>query len=72
MLKRVGKSSLNTNSSSQRVKKAKDRVDILPTKHNVWLKQVCSSVCVCVCVCVFNFAKEALVRPSAVPVYIYY
>lgn len=40
MLKR----SYNPYSSSQRVKKAenkaKERVDILPNKHNVWLKQV--------------------------------
>lgn len=48
MLKRGSKSSYNPYSTSQRVKKAelkgKDRLDILPNKHNVWLKQVCSSV----------------------------
>lgn len=64
MLKRVGKSSYNPYSSSQRVKKAeakgKDRLDILPNKHNVWLKQV-RLVCVCIlCLCV---ARESLVRP---------
>lgn len=45
MLKRGAKSSYNPYSTSQRVKKAeskgKDRLDILPNKHNVWLKQVC-------------------------------
>ncbi|XP_075943648.1 rho GTPase-activating protein 45 isoform X2 [Anarhichas minor] len=44
MLKRVGKSSYNPYASSQRVKKAeakgKDGLDILPNKHNVWLKQL--------------------------------
>nr|XP_046247237.1 rho GTPase-activating protein 45 isoform X2 [Scatophagus argus] len=44
MLKRAGKSSYNPYSTSQRVKKAeskgKDRLDILPNKHNVWLKQL--------------------------------
>ncbi|XP_063746821.1 rho GTPase-activating protein 45 isoform X2 [Eleginops maclovinus] len=44
MLKRVSKSSYNPYSTSQRVKKAeaksKDRLDILPNKHNVWLKQL--------------------------------
>ncbi|XP_054459243.1 rho GTPase-activating protein 45 isoform X2 [Anoplopoma fimbria] len=44
MLKRGSKSSYNPYSSSQRVKKAeaksKDRLDILPNKHNVWLKQL--------------------------------
>lgn len=49
MLKRGSKSSYNPYSTSQRVKKAeskgKDRLDILPNKHNVWLKQVCWSVC---------------------------
>lgn len=44
MLKRGGKNSYNPYSTSQRVKKAeskgKDRLDILPNKHNVWLKQV--------------------------------
>uniref|UniRef100_A0A8C4H4H3 Rho GTPase activating protein 45b n=1 Tax=Dicentrarchus labrax TaxID=13489 RepID=A0A8C4H4H3_DICLA len=42
-MKRV-KSSYNPYSTSQRVKKAeskgKDRLDILPNKHNVWLKQL--------------------------------
>lgn len=50
MLKRGAKSSYNPYSMSQRVKKGeskgKDRLDILPNKHNVWLKQVCLSVCV--------------------------
>ncbi|KAM9357989.1 rho GTPase-activating protein 45 isoform 2-T2 [Symphorus nematophorus] len=44
MLKRGGKSSYNPYSTSQRIKKAeskhKDRLDILPNKHNVWLKQL--------------------------------
>ncbi|XP_039984314.1 rho GTPase-activating protein 45 isoform X2 [Xiphias gladius] len=44
MLKRGGKSSYNPYSMSQRVKKAelkgKERLDILPNKHNVWLKQL--------------------------------
>ncbi|XP_071343545.1 rho GTPase-activating protein 45 isoform X2 [Trachinotus anak] len=40
MLKRGGKSSYNPYSTSQRVKKGKDRLDILPNKHNVWLKQL--------------------------------
>ncbi|XP_044056693.1 rho GTPase-activating protein 45 isoform X2 [Siniperca chuatsi] len=44
MLKRGAKSSYNPYSTSQRVKKAesqgKDRLDILPNKHNVWLKQL--------------------------------
>lgn len=44
MLKRGSKSSYNPYSTSQRVKKGeskgKDRLDILPNKHNVWLKQV--------------------------------
>ncbi|XP_022614985.1 rho GTPase-activating protein 45 isoform X2 [Seriola dumerili] len=44
MLKRGGKSSYNPYSTSQRVKKAeqkgKNRLDILPNKHNVWLKQL--------------------------------
>uniref|UniRef100_A0A3P9BWQ1 Rho GTPase activating protein 45 n=1 Tax=Maylandia zebra TaxID=106582 RepID=A0A3P9BWQ1_9CICH len=44
MLKRGGKNSYNPYSTSQRVKKAeskgKDRLDILPNKHNVWLKQL--------------------------------
>ena len=44
MLKRGSKSSYNPYSTSQRVKKAeakgKDRLDILPNKHSVWLKQV--------------------------------
>lgn len=48
MLKRGGKSSYNPYSTSQRVKKAelkgKDRLDILPSKHNIWLKQVGLSV----------------------------
>lgn len=48
MLKRGGKSSYNPYSASLRVKKAeskgKDRLDILPNKHSVWLKQVCWSV----------------------------
>lgn len=47
MLKRSGKSSYNPYSTGQRVKKAerkgKDRLDILPNKHSVWLKQVRSS-----------------------------
>lgn len=44
MLKRGGKSSYNPYSTGQRVKKEsreKDRLDILPNKHTVWLKQVC-------------------------------
>ncbi|XP_010777034.1 LOW QUALITY PROTEIN: minor histocompatibility protein HA-1 [Notothenia coriiceps] len=44
MLRRVGKGSYNPYSTSQRVKKAeaksKDRLDILPSKQNVWLKQL--------------------------------
>uniref|UniRef100_A0AAQ6IDR2 Rho GTPase activating protein 45b n=1 Tax=Anabas testudineus TaxID=64144 RepID=A0AAQ6IDR2_ANATE len=44
MLKRGGKNSYNPYSTSQRVKKAeskaKDRLDILPNKHNIWLKQL--------------------------------
>ncbi|XP_070687819.1 rho GTPase-activating protein 45 isoform X2 [Pempheris klunzingeri] len=44
MLKRGGKSSYNPYSTGQRVKKAeskgKNRLDILPNKHNVWLKQL--------------------------------
>lgn len=40
MLKRGGKSSYNPYSTGQRVKKTKDRLDILPNKHNIWLKQV--------------------------------
>ncbi|XP_070764391.1 rho GTPase-activating protein 45 isoform X2 [Enoplosus armatus] len=44
MLKRGAKSSYNPYSTSQRVKKAeskgKDRLDILPNKHNIWLKQL--------------------------------
>ncbi|XP_029285878.1 uncharacterized protein LOC115007239 isoform X2 [Cottoperca gobio] len=44
MLKRAGKGSYNPYSTSQRVKKAeskgKDRLDILPSKQNVWLKQL--------------------------------
>lgn len=40
-----GAKSYNPYSSSQRVKKTepkgKERLDILPNKHNVWLKQVC-------------------------------
>uniref|UniRef100_A0A671U486 Rho GTPase activating protein 45 n=1 Tax=Sparus aurata TaxID=8175 RepID=A0A671U486_SPAAU len=44
MLKRGSKSSYNPYSTSQRVKKGeskgKDRLDILPNKHNVWLKQL--------------------------------
>ncbi|XP_041861887.1 rho GTPase-activating protein 45 isoform X2 [Melanotaenia boesemani] len=44
MLKRGGKSSYNPYSTSQRVKKGeskgKDRLDILPNKHNIWLKQL--------------------------------
>ncbi|XP_029988146.1 rho GTPase-activating protein 45 isoform X2 [Sphaeramia orbicularis] len=44
MLKRGGKSSYNPYSTGQRVKKtdlkAKDRLDILPNKHSVWLKQL--------------------------------
>ncbi|XP_074523608.1 rho GTPase-activating protein 45 isoform X2 [Halichoeres trimaculatus] len=44
MLKRGAKSSYNPYSTSQRVKKGdskgKDRLDILPNKHNVWLKQL--------------------------------
>ncbi|XP_034385762.1 rho GTPase-activating protein 45 isoform X2 [Cyclopterus lumpus] len=46
MLKRGRKSSFDPYSSSQRVKKAetkvKDILDILPNKHNVWLKQLSS------------------------------
>ena len=49
MLKRDGKSSYNPYSTGQRVKKAqskgKDRLDILPNRHSVWLKQVCLSKC---------------------------
>lgn len=40
MLKRSGKSSYNPYSTGQRVKKGRDRLDILPNKHSVWLKQV--------------------------------
>uniref|UniRef100_A0A669E8K3 Rho GTPase activating protein 45 n=1 Tax=Oreochromis niloticus TaxID=8128 RepID=A0A669E8K3_ORENI len=44
MLKRGGKNSYNPYSTSQRVKKGeskgKDKLDILPNKHNVWLKQL--------------------------------
>ncbi|XP_017262799.1 rho GTPase-activating protein 45 isoform X2 [Kryptolebias marmoratus] len=44
MLKRGGKGSYNPYSTSQRVKKAeskgKDRLDILPNKHTIWLKQL--------------------------------
>lgn len=40
MLKRGGKSSYNPYSTGQRVKKGRDRLDILPNKHGVWLKQV--------------------------------
>lgn len=42
MLKRGGKSSYNPYSTTQRVKKPewKDRLDILPSRHSVWLKQV--------------------------------
>ncbi|AWP11181.1 putative minor histocompatibility protein HA-1 [Scophthalmus maximus] len=43
-MKRSGKGSYNPYSTSQRVKKgelkAGDRLDILPNKHNVWLKQL--------------------------------
>ncbi|AWP11180.1 putative minor histocompatibility protein HA-1, partial [Scophthalmus maximus] len=46
VMKRSGKGSYNPYSTSQRVKKgelkAGDRLDILPNKHNVWLKQVLS------------------------------
>lgn len=49
MLKRGGKSSYNPYSTSQRVKKeglkGKDKLEILPNKHNIWLKQVCWSMC---------------------------
>uniref|UniRef100_A0A3Q3VK56 Uncharacterized protein n=1 Tax=Mola mola TaxID=94237 RepID=A0A3Q3VK56_MOLML len=38
MLKRGGKSSYNPYATGQRVKKA--RLDILPNKHSVWLKQL--------------------------------
>lgn len=42
MLKRGGKSSYNPYSTTQRVKKPewKDRLDILPNRHSLWLKQV--------------------------------
>uniref|UniRef100_A0A3Q0TBC0 Rho GTPase activating protein 45 n=1 Tax=Amphilophus citrinellus TaxID=61819 RepID=A0A3Q0TBC0_AMPCI len=44
MLKRGGKNSYNPYSTSERIKKGKskaqDRLDILPNKHNVWLKQL--------------------------------
>ncbi|CAF88664.1 unnamed protein product, partial [Tetraodon nigroviridis] len=42
MLKRGGKSSYNPYSTTQRVKKPdlKDRLDILPSRHSVWLKQL--------------------------------
>lgn len=40
MLKRGGKSSYNPYSTAQRMKKGRDRLDILPNKHSVWLKQV--------------------------------
>uniref|UniRef100_A0A672I9L2 Rho GTPase activating protein 45b n=1 Tax=Salarias fasciatus TaxID=181472 RepID=A0A672I9L2_SALFA len=44
MLKRVGKSSCNPYSTSERVRKiepkGKGRLDILPNKHNNWLKQL--------------------------------
>ena len=38
MLRRGAKSSYNPYATGQRVKKAK--LDILPNKHSVWLKQV--------------------------------
>ncbi|XP_011472690.1 rho GTPase-activating protein 45 isoform X2 [Oryzias latipes] len=44
MLKRGGKSSYNPYSTGQRVKKAesksKDKLDILPNRHSIWLKQL--------------------------------
>lgn len=44
MLKRCGKSSYNPYSTGERVKKAewkgKIRLDILPNKNSIWLKQV--------------------------------
>lgn len=42
MLKRGGKSSDNPYSTTQRVKKPewKDKLDILPNRHSLWLKQV--------------------------------
>uniref|UniRef100_A0A096LXE0 Rho GTPase activating protein 45 n=1 Tax=Poecilia formosa TaxID=48698 RepID=A0A096LXE0_POEFO len=44
MLKRNNKNSYNPYSTTQRVKKAeskgKDKLDILPNKHNIWLKQL--------------------------------
>uniref|UniRef100_A0A8C6LAT6 Rho GTPase activating protein 45 n=1 Tax=Nothobranchius furzeri TaxID=105023 RepID=A0A8C6LAT6_NOTFU len=43
-MKRGGKSSFNPYSTSQRVKKSeskgKERLDILPNKHTIWLKQL--------------------------------
>lgn len=45
MLKRGGKTSYNPYSTGQRVKRAEkkgnDKLDILPNKHSIWLKQVC-------------------------------
>ncbi|XP_029001841.1 rho GTPase-activating protein 45 isoform X2 [Betta splendens] len=40
MLKRGGKSSYNPYATGQRVKKGKERLDILPSKHSIWLKQL--------------------------------
>lgn len=44
MLKRGGKSSYNPYSTGQRLKKAdsksKEKLDILPNKSSIWLKQV--------------------------------
>lgn len=52
LLKRGSKSSYNPYSTSTRVKKdeakGKDRLDILPNKHSIWLKQVCLEyICMC-------------------------
>lgn len=55
MLKRGGKNSYNPYSTSQRVRKAettgKDKLDILPNKHNIWLKQVRLGICMASYVC---------------------
>lgn len=48
MLKRgtIGKNAYSPYATGQRVKKAesKGKLDILPNKHNIWLKQVCLSL----------------------------
>ncbi|XP_068176092.1 rho GTPase-activating protein 45 isoform X2 [Antennarius striatus] len=40
MLKRGVKCSFNPYSTSERFKKAKERLDILPNKNNIWIKQL--------------------------------